>query len=387
MKKKETFQNIFFPANPDIGVTPLILKNTEELPIIPIRTSPLGKAGYFTAKCIRKMVYPVDPIITYTDQTQLLADLKADELAIVREQELISASATDKSFVILAPLFYEYIMCLTDKYSEILNISDLTKLKRNGRHNVIGVLTDSMSLFKVICKNRNLRLDLKDSSFVVSEYKLESDMLVDFGLKNLDAVFLITHPKDTVLQTYCNNNIVKFIDLGPTPHHTKHSIPYNPEDEDLVAEFRTAMKRDVPWIFPTKLSIDKIPNAVLSSVEGASRETGNISIQRVIYNTYKVRSMLCYKQLPESLILARKSTQIKGLATRLIRQYQTMKSVFNGWNPVRGNDDTADSTDAESFNFDELSSVPEMFTICPEMKNELKSVGLLNEESSTTCRI
>lgn len=386
MKKKETFQNIFFPANPDIGITPLILKNTEELPIIPIRTSPLGKAGYFTARCIRKMVYPIDPITTYTDQALLLQDLKADELAIVREQELIHASATDKSFVILAPLFYEYIMCMTDKYSEILNISDLTKLKRNGRHNVIGVLTDSMELFKIICKNRDLRLDLKDSSFVVSEYKLESDMLVDFGLKNLDAVFLVTHPKDTVLQTYCNNNVVKFIDLEPTAHHTKNTKPYNPEDEDQVAEFKTAMKRDVSWIFPTQLSIDKIPNAVLSSVEGASRETGNISIQRVIYNTYKVRSLLCYKQLTESLILTNKSIQLQGLTTRLIHQYQTMKSVFNTWNPVRG-DDTADSTDAESFNFTELATVPEQFRICPEMKVELAKVGLIKEEDVTTCRV
>ena len=211
IKKKEKFQDIFYPSNPEVGITPLILKNTEELPIIPIRTSPLGKAGHFTARCIRKMVYPVDPIITYTDQNQLLADLNADELAIVREQELINMATTDKSFVIIAPLFYEYVMCLTDKYSELLTISDLTKLKRNGRHNIIGVLTDSMDLFKVVCKNRDLRLDLKDSSFVMKEYKLESDMLVDFGLKNIDAVFLVTHPKDTVLQTYCNNNIVKFI--------------------------------------------------------------------------------------------------------------------------------------------------------------------------------
>jgi len=81
------------------------------------------------------------------------------------------------------------------------------------------------------------------------------------------------------------------------------------------------------------------------------------------------------------------SIQLKGLAKRLIHQYQTIKSVFNGWNPVRGNDDTADSTDAESFNFNELASVQEILKICPAMKRELEHIALLKEESTTTCRV
>ena len=104
-KGSDTFKdvNMFFPANPDIGIQPLILKNTEELPIITIRTSPLGKAGYFTANCIRKLVYPVDPITTYTSQTQLLNELQPDELAIAREQEILDVVMRDKQpLVILA---------------------------------------------------------------------------------------------------------------------------------------------------------------------------------------------------------------------------------------------------------------------------------------------
>ena len=321
LKKKtyDKFQDIYASANPEIGIQPLILKNTEELPIIPIRTSPLGKAGYFTANCIRKLIYPVDPLITYTDQAQLLTDLKADELAIAREQEVLRAVTRDNMPLhILAPLFYEYILCMTDKYSELNNISDLTRLKRNGRHNIIGVLSDSLDLFKTICKNRNLRLDLKDSSFIITEYKLESDLFVDFGLKKLDAVFLVTHPKDTILQTYCNDNIVRFLELEPASvRETKPEIPFNPEDENALAEFKTAMKRDVPWIFPVGMSVDKIPNASLSSVMGASRATGNISIQRHIYNTYKVRSLLCYKQLPTSLILSNGSNPITRIGNSI----------------------------------------------------------------------
>lgn len=391
LKKKthDKFQDIYASANPDIGVQPLILKNTEELPIIPIRTSPLGKAGYFTANCIRKLVYPVDPLITYTDQSQLLTDLKADELAIAREQEVLRAVTRDNMpLVILAPLFYEYILCMTDKYSELNNISELTKLKKNGRHNIIGVLSDSIQLFKTICKNRNLRLDLKDSSFIITEYKLESDLFVDFGLKKLDAVFLVTHPKDTVLQTYCNDNTVRFLELEPQSiRETKPEIPFNPEDENTLSEFKTAMKRDVPWIFPVGMSVDKIPNAELSSVMGASRATGNISIQRHVYNTYKVRSLLCYKQLPSSLILSSGSKQLQGLANRLIRQYQSIQLVFNKWNPVRGNDTTADSSDIESFSFDELASIPKTLQIAEEIKAELANVGLLKFDDETTCTI
>lgn len=394
-RKIDKFQDInsYFPADSSIGIQPLILKNTEELPIIPIRTSTLGKAGYFTANCIRKLIYPVDPIITYTDQNKLILELKADELAIIREQEIINTVTQGNTpLVILAPLFYEYILCMTDKYSELNNIVELTKLKRNGRHNIIGVLNDSMALFKTICKNRNLRLDLKDSSFVVAEYKLESELFVDFGLKKLDAIFLITHPKDTVLQTYCNDNAVRFLELEPeistSPvSNSQHLIPFNPEDEDIRAEFKTAMKRDVPWIFSVGMSVDKIPNAELSSVTGASRATGNISIQRHVYNTYKVRSLLCYKQLPMSMILAPGSKQLQGLSNRLIRQYQTIQSVFNKWNPVRGNDDTVDSTDSESFAFNELASIPKTLQFAAEIKIELEKIGLVKFDDETKCSI
>lgn len=389
-KNHEQFQNLYYPANPAIGVQPLILKNTEELPIITIRTSTLGKAGYFTANCIRKLVYPVDPVITYTDQNKLLTDLKADELAIVREQEILSSVTRENmSLVILAPLFYEYILCMTDKYSDLYNISDLTKLKRNGRNNVIGVLDDSLELFKTICKNRNLRLDLKDSSFAIANYKLESELFVDFGLKKLDAVFLVTHPKDTILQTYCNDNVVRFLDLEPFKIGTgaKPNIPFNPEDENTLDEFKTAMKRDVPWIFPVGMSVDKIPNGELSSVTGASRATGNISIQRHVYNTYKVRSLLCYKQLQSSLILSPGSKQLQGLSVRLIRQYQTMRLLFNKWNPVRGNDATADSTDVDSFEFNELATIPKTLQLADEIKQELKHVGLVKFDSEVACEL
>lgn len=387
-KGYERFQNLYYPVNQAIGIQPLILKNTEELPIIPIRTSSLGKAGYFTANCIRKLVYPVDPIITYTDQNKLITDLKADELAIVREQEILTSVTTkNMPIVILAPLFYEYILCMTDKYSDLHNISDLTKLKRDGRNNIIGVLDDSLSLFKTICKNRNLRLDLKDSSFVISSYKLESELFVDFGLKKLDAVFLVTHPKDTILQTYCNDNVIRFLDLEPFKigSDLKPNKPFNPDDEDTLAEFKTAMKRDVPWIFAVSMSVDKIPNAELSSVAGASRKTGNISIQRHVYNTYKVRSLLCYKQLPESLILGSGSKQLQGLSSRLIHQYQTIRLLFNKWNPVRGNDTTADSTDVDSFVFDELSTIPKTLKLDDEIKQELSHVGLVKFDSEVAC--
>lgn len=389
---KDLFQdvNMLFPANPDIGIQPLILTNTEELPIITIRTSPLGKVGYFTANCIRKLVYPVDPITTYTSQIQLLNELQPDELAIAREQEILEKVMQDKQpLFILSPLFYEYMLCMTNKYSELNNISDLTKLNKDGRHNIIGVLSDSMALFKIICKNRNLRLDLKDSSFVISEYKLESDLFIDFGLKKIDAVFLVTHPKDTILQTYCNDNEVRFIELEPSPTRViRPEVPYNPDDEDILVEFKTAMKRDVPWIFSVGMNVDKIPNASLSNIMGASRATGNISIQRHVYNTFKVRSLLCYKYVyGKSLILAPGSKQLQELAHRLIHQYQTIGSVFNKWNPVRGNDSTADSSDIESFAFDELASIPKQLIFAQEITTELARVGLIKIDTEVTCAL
>jgi hypothetical protein len=78
---------------------------------------------------------------------------------------------------------------------------------------------------------------------------------------------------------------VRLLDLEPSTNlegDIKSSIPYNPDDENKLMEFRESIKRDVPWIFLDSLSVDKLPNASLSAIKGASSSTGNITIERVV---------------------------------------------------------------------------------------------------------
>ena len=383
----ELFSNILAPANPDIGIQPLILQNDEELPVIHINTSPLGSAGYFTARCLRKLVYPLDPIQTYPTQEQILANLEPDQLAIVREYVLLGSTASS-TYEVLAPLYYELLICLANKYSSLTNIIDILKPKLDGTLNKMGVLRDSSKLFQVICKNRNIRLGLADTPFTLIIYDSMTELLTNLSTRAIDAIFVVTHPKDTVLQAYCNGNQVRLLDLEPGAENpdVKSPVPYNPDDENKLNEFREGVKRDVPWIFRETMSVDKLPNASLSALKGASRETGNITIERVVYNTYKVRSLLIYKPMGGLVLSSASSKHLGGLASRLVRQYQTIGQAFNSWNPIAGNDATADNTDLASFDFNQLATVPNSLKIAPVMLDELSQVGLIKRETVMTCR-
>lgn len=385
----ESFSNILAPANPDIGIRPLILQNDEELPIIPINTAPLGTAGYFTARCLRKLVYPLDPIQTYPTQELILDNLAPDQLAIVREHVLLDSSKDNLGkYEVLAPLYYESLICLANKYSSLTNIIDILKPKLDGTLNKMGVLRDSSKLFQVICKNRNIRLGLADTPFTLVTYDSMTELLTNLSTRTLDAIFVVTHPKDSVLQAYCNDNQVRLLDLEPSAEapDVKSPLPYNPDDENKLNEFREGIKRDVPWIFRETMSVDKLPNASLSALKGASRATGNITIERVVYNTYKVRSLLIYKPSGGIILSASSSKHLGGLASRLVRQYQTIGRAFNSWNPIAGNDATADNTDLASFDFNQLATVPNSLKIAPVMLDELSQVGLIKRETVMTCR-
>lgn len=400
------FSNIFsssYPANPDIGILPLILRNEEELPVIPINTTPLGTAGYFTARCLRKLVYPLDPIQSFSSQEQILATLEPDQLAIVREHVVLD-SGLGAEIRVLAPAYYESLICLANKFSPLLNIADILQPKQDGTKNVIGVLLDSMSLFEIICKNRNIRLGQTDTEFTVIKYPATTDLMVALGNRTLDACFLVTHPKDTVLQTYCNGNQTRLLDIEPDPAEgiKQSRIPYNPDDLNSLTVFRESIKRDVPWIFLETLSVDKLPNASLSALKGASRASGDVMIERVVYNTYKVRSLIIYKA-NGGLILnddPKHSRHMPGLASRLVRQYQSISQAFNSWNEltplagkkrVSGNkftsDETMDNVDLGSFDFNQLATVPIELNISIYVKAELERVGLIKQDITSSCSI
>lgn len=407
-RQSETFEDNY-PSNPSQGIVPLILQNTEELPIIPIKTTALGTAGYFTAKCIRKLIYPVDPIITYYTNTELLDSLGPDEIGIVREHVLLSSSNPD-NYKVLAPAYYETVLCIANKYSQLTNIIDLLIPKTNGTKNVIGVLADSMHLFSIICKNRNIQIGQADSKFTVVPYNIASDMFLNLSTRVLDAIFILTHPKDTTVQTYCNNNQVRLLDIEPRAgSEGKAQLPFNADDENQLVVFNENMKRDVPWIFKEAMSVNKIPNASLSALKGASRSTGNITIERVVYNTYKVRSLIIYfmpkNQNQRPIILNSGGRHMPGLASRLVKQYNTMAQLFNKWNPVdnmlvgsggdarttnrlaSNNGSMLDITDMDSFNFSRLATIPMELELDDSIKAELSVVGLIKTESETRCAV
>ncbi len=404
---KDGFSNIFsssYPANPDIGIQPLILRNDEELPVIPINTTPLGTAGYFTARCLRKLVYPLDPIQTFSSQEQILATLEPDQLAIIREHVLLDSGLAPEIRV-LAPAYYETIICLANKYSPLLNIVDILLPKKDGTKNVIGVLQDSVALFEIVCKNRNIRLGQADTEFTVIKFPATTDLMVALGNRTLDACFLVTHPKDTVLQTYCNGNQTRLLDIEPDPEEgiIQSPVPYNPDDLNSLLVFRESIKRDVSWIFHETMSVDKLPNASLSALKGASRATGDVMIERVVYNTYKVRSLIIYKA-GGGLILnddLKNARHMPGLVSRLVRQYQSINRAFNSWNeliPSVGkkrvssnnkftSDETMDNVDLGSFDFNQLATVPAELKISVHVKVELESVGLIKQIETTGCSI
>jgi hypothetical protein len=309
------------PAYPENGIAPLILRNNEELPIIQIHCLYPGSASHYTARMIRKLVFPVD-LTTHMTQKEIAVSLGPDELAILREQDVL---ARPMDYVVCAPLFVDVCIALASKETLLSNITDILSPKPDGTQHVCGIITDSIPMFQVICKNRNIRLGLANAPFRIIEYPNPVDAFIDLGQRKLDMIFYLAHPKDTVLQSFCATQPVRLLDIYPQEQGaaTRPDIPYNPEDQGPTTQFSQNMKRDIPWLFTEHLSIDKIPNASLSVLKGASRATGDISIPRYVYNTFKVRNMLVYRatnpNMPAPILNNTISSHMPGLASRLVR--------------------------------------------------------------------
>jgi hypothetical protein len=76
-----------------------------------------------------------------------------------------------------------------------------------------------------------------------------------------------------------------------------------------------------------------------------------------------------------------------GLASRLVKRYQTISRAFNDWNPINANDATTDNTDLNSFNLGALASIPAQLAISSYIKPELVTLGLLKEEATNYTKL
>ena len=372
------------------GIIPLVLKNNEALPTIPILTKPLGSVGYFISKILRKFVYPVDPIIEQTTNIDILNTLKYDQLAIIREYELLKLPPEEQTKLrILTPLPFEWLICMTRNDSPLYNIVDIMKPGQNGAKYMVGVLKDSVALFNIICKNRNIKRNQQSSSFIiVDQYEQESELFTDMGLGKLDMIFIVTHPKSTALQTYCETNVVRLVDIYPSGvDDINPERVYNPDDSKPVDIFMDGIRRDIPWVFTDSLSVDKLPNTRLSVIKGGQRDTKNISIARYQYKTFKLRTLLVYKY--GGMILRETpniSSQMAGLVNRLLREYENMSYALNNWNKIVG-DSTADNIDSDSLKYDELASLPKELILSSTMKQILSQTGLIKTDTIVSCTV
>lgn len=319
---------------PEDGLQPLVLVNNQEWPIVKWGCLATGTiSNWVTANHIRRRVYPCEPIVysSYSDILSGLMNTRQVDCGFVREYLLLQAKPEIQDNVrVLCPGYEEVIFMLSGQFSQIANFRDILITKKEGVKVTVGVLINSMYEFSVILKAHKIPSDLTltDLPFNVIYLDTQAALLKALAAGTVDAVFCVAHPYETALIDHIRTHETRLVELYPA---SKFPLPkangvqpvYNPEDTDLMAQFRKSVHDSLAWMFDYTMPINrqvrlKEPaggNDIFIMVPGTS-----------VYKTFKIRSLLvCASRLTDPRIL-------NQLTTRLVTQSYSINEAINEWN-------------------------------------------------------
>lgn len=319
---------------PEDGLQPLVLVNNQEWPVVNWGCLATGTiSNWVTVNHIRRRVYPCEPIVysSYSDILSGLVTTGQVDSGFVREYLLLQAKPEIQDSVrVLCPGYEEVMFMISSQFSQIANIRDILIIKKEGVKVTVGVLINSMYEFSVILKAHKIPSDLTltDLPFNIVYMDSQSALLKALAVGTVDAVFCVAHPYETALIDYIRTHETRLVDLYPA---SKFPIPgangvqpvYNPEDTDLMAQFRKTVHDNIAWVFDYTMPINKQVrtkepvggNDIFIMIPGTS-----------VYKTFKIRSLLvCASRLTDSRIL-------NQLTTRLVTQSYSINEAINKWN-------------------------------------------------------
>ncbi len=320
---------------PEDGLQPLVLVNNQEWPVVKWGCLATGTiSNWVTVNHIRRRVYPCEPIVysSYSDILSGLVKTGQVDCGFVREYLLLQAKPETQAGVrVLCPGYEEVMFMLSSQFSQITNIRDILITKKEGVKVTVGVLINSMYEFSVILKAHKIPSDLTltDLPFNIVYMDTQGTLLKALATNTVDAVFCVAHPYETALIDHIRTHETRLVDIYPA---SKFPIPsaitgvqpvYNPEDTDLMAQFRKTVHDNIDWVFDYTMPINK---QVRLKEPAGGKDIFIMIPGTSVYKTFKIRSLLvCSSGLTDPRIL-------NQLTTRLVTQSYSINEAINEWN-------------------------------------------------------
>lgn len=458
-----------WPVDDQTGLKPLVLKNRDTFPIISLayiygaggpQSSHLGPI----LDILRNRVYPFSPLIPLQSDANVLEYVgsnkdmngnanndnnanNANKLAnvrfgLVRENVLLEYVSNDNAgnntasnnlgWDVWCPMYHEVMLALGHKRGMISNMQQLRDVRADGNNFKVAVLECDLPYFQLVCRNLNVPWKDETRQFQLQLINSDTDLknsFLDMGKGELDLIFMLTHPKNSIIQEHVIRHPTKLIEVYPPsaiPDIASQNSPYDPDEpaSDLRLKFARDMKRDIPWIFREQMDRSRIP--VVLHESGNSQGDMSQRSGSLIYYTFRVRTLLIGssnninnsngKDIHNKLLRREYIKAKKDIADNLLKYYQTMESSIMKWNSdsseIQGGygkihessryidkNNTGinntklgklvsfNSSDRNSFEFDAMGSIPSVLPISREWKEVLLREKLLKIEIVYSCKL
>tara|TARA_B100000927_G_scaffold258467_1_gene226914 strand:- start:558 stop:1490 length:933 start_codon:yes stop_codon:yes gene_type:complete len=278
------------------------------------------------------------------------------KLNLNTNNEIDNNEINNKELEIVIPGYYETMFLVSTDTNKIYTIEDIekidpiTKQKRN-----VGIWNNNEYYFKILCKNKNIVYDDNSNKkkFNSIYYNDLASLFAAFLSNQINAIFLICHPKNTYLQNFMETDYIKR-ELILIDFYKNNSI--NNIDNKLNTAFINNMKRDINWLFKDHFNIQKV-----------FKDNSN----KKYLNTFNIRTLLTINNSTDNKII---KTEIKSeFIDNLIKEYQSLNLFVKNWNysiNLENNDDN-------SFDFNSLSSIPKELNIDEISINKLQKINKL----------
>tara|TARA_B100000902_G_C27317839_1_gene922446 strand:+ start:110 stop:1414 length:1305 start_codon:yes stop_codon:yes gene_type:complete len=373
------FQNEKYSVNYTNNLPLIVMKNSKAYSMLNFGVLENGTISFELCKFIRKYIYPIK-VFTFNNYFDLYNNMINNNihLSFIPEDILIKSVNKNDKYIntvlnlydngelnndglnndglnnnldIIVPAYYETMFLISTDTNKIYTIEDIEKIDPTTNQNKkIGIWNNSKYYFQIVCKNKNIVYDDNSNKkkFNSIYYNDLASLFAAFLSNQINAIFLICHPKNTYLQNFMETDYIKreliLIDF------------YKNNNDKINTSFINNMKTDINWLFKDNFNIKKVFKE---------------NISKKYLNTFNIRTLLTINNSTEDKII---KTEIKlEFIDNLIKEYQSLNLFAKNWNYSIN----LDNNDDNSFDFNSLSSIPKELNIDEISINKLQKINKL----------
>ena len=379
-----------YPINYTNDLPLIVMKNSKSYSMLNFGVLENGTVSFELCKFIRKYIYPIK-VFTFNNYFDLYNSMINNDihLSFIPEDILIKSVNRNDKYIntvlnlndndelnnddlnnnklnnddlnnnglnnnldVFVPAYYETMFLISTDTNKIYTIEDIEKIDPTTNQNKkIGIWNNSKYYFQIVCKNKNIVYDDNSNKkkFNSIYYNDLSSLFAAFLSNQINAIFLICHPKNTYLQYFMDTDYIKkeliLIDF------------YKNNNDKLNTSFINNMKTDINWLFKDHFNIQKV-----------FKDNSN----KKYLHTFKIRSLLTINNLTKTKII--KPDIKKEFINNLIKEYQSLNLFIQNWNYSIN----LDNNDTNSFDFNALSSIPKELNIDYVVSNKLQNISKLD---------